>query len=79
MDIYNRAKKLHIDTDVRRVVYIIETRNDRDINILETVRSFFTGRIRDFVTAVDGRNIILVKELLEDEKVKAAYLGSVKN
>ena len=67
VDIYNRAKKLHIDTDVRRVVYIIETRNDRDINILETVRSFFTGRIRDFVTAVDGRNIILVKELLEDE------------
>ena len=67
VDIYNRAKKLHIDTDVRRVVYIIETKNDRDINILETVRGIFTGRVRDFVTAVDGRNIILVKELLEDE------------
>ena len=25
VDIYNRAKKLHIETDVRRVVYIIET------------------------------------------------------
>ena len=27
VDIYNRAKKLHIDTDVKRVVYIIETHN----------------------------------------------------
>ena len=26
VDIYNRAKKLHIDTEVRRVVFIIETR-----------------------------------------------------
>lgn len=25
VDIYNRAKKLHIDTEVRRVVFIIET------------------------------------------------------
>ena len=28
VDIYNRAKKLHIDTDVKRVVYIIETHKD---------------------------------------------------
>ena len=28
VDIYNRAKKLHIDTDVKRVVFIIETHNE---------------------------------------------------
>ena len=26
IDIYNRAKKLHIDTEVRRIVYLIETK-----------------------------------------------------
>ena len=30
VDIYNRAKKLHIDTDVRRCVFIIETKNEKD-------------------------------------------------
>ncbi len=30
VDIYNRAKKLHIETDVRRVVYIIETNRDKE-------------------------------------------------
>ncbi|MCQ2422807.1 MAG: helix-turn-helix domain-containing protein [Lachnospiraceae bacterium] len=63
VDIYNRAKKLHIDTDTRRVVYLIETKNEKDINALETVRTLFAGKSRDFITAVDERNIIIVKEL----------------
>ncbi len=63
VDIYNRAKKLHIDTDARRVVYLIETKNEKDTNALETVRTLFAGKTRDFITAVDERNIIYVKEL----------------
>ena len=67
VDIYNRAKKLHIVMDARRAVYIIEAKNDREVNVLETVRSLFSGKSTDFVTAVDGKNIILVKELKEGE------------
>ncbi|SHO48685.1 PucR family transcriptional regulator [Anaerocolumna xylanovorans] len=67
VDIYNRAKKLHIETDVRRVVFIIETKNEKDINALETVRSLFSGKTKDFITAVDEKNIILVKELKPTE------------
>lgn len=67
VDIYNRAKKLHIDTDVRRAVYIIETNREKDGNELERVRSLFGGKSRDFVTAVDEKNIIVVKELAENE------------
>ncbi|MBR0132567.1 MAG: helix-turn-helix domain-containing protein [Lachnospiraceae bacterium] len=63
VDIYNRAKKLHIETDMRRVVYLIETRNEKDNTALETVRSLFSGKSRDFITAVDEKNIIIVKEL----------------
>ena len=63
VDIYNRAKKLHIETDVRRVVYIIETKYEKDSNALETVRSLFSTKTKDFITAVDEKNIILVKEL----------------
>ncbi len=67
VDIYNRAKKLHIDTDVRRVVFLIETKNEKDVNALETVRGLFSGKTKDFITAVDEKNIILVKELKTNE------------
>lgn len=67
VDIFNRAKKLHIEMNVRRVVYIIETSKEKDNGALETVRGLFAGGNKDFITAVDEKNIILVKELGEKE------------
>ena len=67
VDIYNRAKKLHIETNVRRVVFLIETKQEKDINALETVRSLFATKTKDFITAVDEKNIILVKEVKPNE------------
>lgn len=67
VDIYNRSKKLHIDTNVRRVVFVIETAQENDSASMEIVRSLFIGKGRDFITAVDERNIILVKELKDNE------------
>ena len=67
VDIYNRAKKLHIETEVRRCVFIVETKNDRDNNAFETVRNIFSAKTRDFITAVDEKNIILVKEVKNGE------------
>lgn len=67
VDIYNRAKKLHIQTDARRAVCIIETKNEKDSIALETVRTLFIGKTKDFITAVDEKSIILVKELDEGQ------------
>lgn len=67
VDIYNRAKKLHIETDVRRVVFLIETKLEKDNSALETVRGLFSTKTKDFITAVDEKNIILVKELKPNE------------
>ena len=67
VDIYNRAKKLHIETDVRRIVFIIETKNEKDTNALETVRNIFSAKSKDFITAVVEKNIILVKEVKANE------------
>ena len=63
VDIYNRAKKLHIDTDVKRVIFIIEALTEREGNMLERVRSLLSGKGKDFITAVDEKNIIVVKEV----------------
>ena len=67
VDIYSRAKKLHIENNIRRIVYLIETNIDKDMNIVEIVRSIFPAKTKDFVSAVDEHSIILVKELREKE------------
>ena len=63
VDIYNRAKKLHIDTEVRRVIFIVETAREKDSSMLDHVRSLLGNKTKDFVTAVDEKDIIIVKEL----------------
>ena len=67
VDIYNKAKKLHIRAEARRVVFVIETSRTRDNNAMEIIKSYFTAKSGDFITAVDEDNIILVKELGEKE------------
>ena len=70
VDIYNRAKKLHIDSEAKRVVYIIETKLEKDNNALETVRTLFATKTKDFITAVDEKNIIIVKEVKDNVTYK---------
>ena len=67
VDIYSRAKKLHIPTDSKRVVMIIEAEDSKDLNILETVRTHYGSGSNDFITAVDERDIIVVKEIEEGD------------
>ena len=63
IDIYNRAKKLHIDTEVKRVIFIVETSHERDVAALDRLRGLLGNKTKDFITAVDEKNIIVVKEL----------------
>jgi len=67
VDIYNRAKKLHIKSDARRSVFIIETEHEKDNIALEVIKTIFAGKTKEFITAVDEKNIILVKELEENQ------------
>ena len=67
VDIYNRAKKLHIDTEAKSVIFIIETSHEKDSVALDNVRNLLSGKSRDFVTAVDEKNIIVVKELADKD------------
>ena len=67
VDIYNRAKKLHITTEVRRVVFIIESSRERVNTALDLIRNFCGSKTKDFITAVDEKNVIVVKELAPNE------------
>ena len=67
IDIYNRAKKLHINTDSRRVVFILETTHEKDTVSMESIRTNLGNKPGDFITAVDEKSIIVVKELEESD------------
>lgn len=67
VDIYNRAKKLHIDTEVRRIVFIVETDYEKDKAIIENMTINGGNKSKDFITAVDEKHTIVVKELGGDD------------
>ena len=70
VDIYNRAKKLHIDTEVKRVIFIVEMPEDKDVNTLEHVRAILSSKCKIFVTAVDEKSAILVREVDIEHSLK---------
>ena len=67
VDIYNRAKKLHIDVDAKRAVLTVETEGSES-KAHEAVKALFTGHSTDFVTTVDENNIVIIKELRNGEE-----------
>ncbi len=69
VDIYNRAQKLHIEVECPRIVYLIETKIEKDNSAMELLKSLFSSQNGDYITAVDERNIILIKALTKADDV----------
>lgn len=67
VDIYNRAKKLHVDAAQRRCVFIIEPVAARDDNLIKMVRELFYTEAGDHVTAVDEGHVVVIRALSDDE------------
>lgn len=63
VDIYNRAKKLHIAPSVPRVVFLVETKTEKDSLITEVLKGMFSPNSGDYITAVEEGNVILIKAL----------------
>lgn len=67
VDIYNRAKKLHIIAEQPRAVFVIETKTEKDLNAREMVSELYSSQNGDYITAVDEQHIILMKSLESGE------------
>ncbi len=66
VDIHNRAAKLHIPSALPRIIFIIETPRGSYNEALETVKNIFLSN-EDFVTTIDEDNIILIKQLDDED------------
>mgnify|MGYP000740771710 FL=1 len=67
VEAFNRAKKLHISSSCQRAVFLVETRQAGDEHALTMIRNIFSARTHDFITSVDDRGIIIVRELVSTE------------
>lgn len=67
VDIYNRAKKLHIEFNVPRVAMLVETPPEHNSVAGELLSSMFSTQNGDYTTAVDENGIILIKSLEPDQ------------
>lgn len=65
-DIFNQSKLFGIEAGVPRTVFVIETEQEPEA-VLEMIRELYGKNSYDFVTAVDDKCIILVKELREED------------
>ncbi|MCH5254564.1 MAG: helix-turn-helix domain-containing protein [Lachnospiraceae bacterium] len=67
VDIYNRAKKLHVAVSVPRAIFLIETAKGQDGTASELLNGMFSSQVGDYVTAVDEDNVILIKALNKED------------
>lgn len=72
VDVYNKAKKLRIDAQARRLVYIVETADEGEPSGMEILRGLFAENEKDFITAVDESSLIYVQELGEEDDYETA-------
>ena len=73
VDVYNQAKKLHIENDQKRIVFLVEAKSKDNQMLLETMKGMYASGMKDFVTAVDESSVILVKELEETDGYREVY------
>ncbi len=67
VDIYNRAKKLHIDVTGQRAVFLVEAKGEKDGIVTELLKGMYSTQGGDYITAVDESSVILIKALEEND------------
>ena len=61
-DIYVKARELHFNTDVTRVVLLIRIVSSHDISAFDVIQNLFPDKQKDFVFNISENDIVLVKE-----------------
>uniref|UniRef100_UPI0040563C63 PucR family transcriptional regulator n=1 Tax=Agathobacter sp. TaxID=2021311 RepID=UPI0040563C63 len=62
VDIFSRARRLHIEAKPR-VAFVIDTGNKSTDIVMELVKNLCDLKAGDFVTSVDEHNVVLIKDV----------------
>ena len=68
VDIYNRARKLGIEHNSKRIVYVAEVSKDKSVEAMLALKSAFVEE-GEYVVSIDDKNVILIHTMGEDEEL----------
>ncbi len=70
-EMYKKAGELNVKTKQARLVYMVELSSDVTETVKELLQNLFSETEDDFVTAVDEKNLFLIKAVAKSEKGEA--------
>lgn len=73
VDTYSRARKLDIDKDTKRVIFLIQAKKGEVFENTNIIRDIFPEQDKDFITPVDEESFVLLKELTSIESDNDIY------
>lgn len=76
VDLYGRAKKLHIEAK-ERVTFVIDTASKQTDLVMEFVKNMSDLKAGDFVTSVDENSVVLIKDVSMLEGDKESVLAEI--
>ncbi len=62
-DIFVKAREMHFNNDVSRVVLLIRIQNHNDVSVFDVIQNLFPDKQRDFVFSISENDVVLVKEI----------------
>ena len=62
-DIYVKARELHLNFDIPRVIFVIKSETTNDSSAFDVVQGLFPKKDHDFVFNINETDIVLVKEV----------------
>lgn len=69
-DIYLKARELHFNNDVERVVFVVRATGATDVSVFDVMQNLFPDKGRDYVISINETDIALVKELHTETEPK---------
>ena len=69
-DIYVKARELHFNTDVNRVVLLVRVVSSNDISAFDVIQNLFPDKQKDFVFNISETDTVLVKEIKPDNNTR---------
>ncbi len=72
-DVYVRAKELHFNADVPRVVFLVRRADKSDATAIELLQSLYPDRQKDFVLCISENDLVLIKEMPQNFESADVY------
>ena len=69
-DIYVKAREMHFNSDVVRVVLLVRVLSANDVSVYDVLQSLFPDRQKDFLFTISESDILLVKEIKNTIKMR---------